>query len=157
GGSCKWSLSAVNLGIEYIDTTHLGKDLAPGTAVGATIAFDGDASRNGQFKIVSGNKFNYSPKYYRVIERWSAQKNSTKSDKLNLFGEGSSFFDVHMIERDNDIWVTYAPNIEEDKVVEMIFPYEKKKGVMFTFVYPNGERISSREIKPDFKKIDGME
>jgi hypothetical protein len=27
GGSCKWKLSAVNLGIEYIDAIHLGKDL----------------------------------------------------------------------------------------------------------------------------------
>ncbi|WP_249168471.1 hypothetical protein [Erwinia sp. E602] len=34
GGSCKWTLSAVNLGIEYIDAIHLGKDLVPGTAVG---------------------------------------------------------------------------------------------------------------------------
>ncbi|EGO6385635.1 hypothetical protein IUZ13_004920, partial [Escherichia coli] len=48
GGSCKWTLSAVNLGIEYIDATHLGKDLVPGTAVGVSLAFDNDASRNGQ-------------------------------------------------------------------------------------------------------------
>ncbi|MEG5687309.1 hypothetical protein UXO04_26445, partial [Enterobacter kobei] len=43
GGSCKWTLSAVNLGIEYIDATHLGKDLVPGTAVGVSLAFDNDA------------------------------------------------------------------------------------------------------------------
>ncbi|EOL9022163.1 hypothetical protein ACP6QU_000037 [Cronobacter dublinensis] len=47
GGSCKWTLSAVNLGIEYIDATHLGKGLVPGTAVGVSLAFDNDASRNG--------------------------------------------------------------------------------------------------------------
>ncbi|HCT3534378.1 hypothetical protein [Enterobacter hormaechei] len=156
GGSCKWTLSAVNVGIEYIDATHLGKDLIPGPAVGATVAFDADASRNGQFEIISGNKFNYSPKYYPVLERWSAQKNATKSDKLNLFGEDNSFFDVRMIIKDNDAWINYHPTIEENKKVEMIFPYEKKKGVAFTFVYPNGEKVSSREIKPDFKKLDEM-
>ncbi|HGT0850697.1 MULTISPECIES: hypothetical protein [Enterobacter cloacae complex] len=66
GGSCKWTLSAVNLGIEYIDATHLGKDLVPGTAVGVTLAFDNDASRNGQFTFVTGN-IDLSPKYYPYI------------------------------------------------------------------------------------------
>ena len=156
GGSCKWSLSAVSLGIEYIDATHLGKDLVPGTAVGVTLAFDNDASRNRQFEIISGNKLNYTPKYFPVIERWSVQKNSTKPDKLNLFGEKKSFYDVHMVIKDDDVWVGYHPVIEEDKKVEMIFPYEKKKGVAFTFVYPSGERVSSQEINPDFKKLDKM-
>lgn len=156
GGSCDWTLSEINLGIEYTDATHLGKGLILGSAVGATVAFDADASRNGQFEIISGNKFNYTPKYYPVIERWSTQKNSTKSDKLNLFGGKSSFFDVRMIIKDNDAWIRYVPVIEEGKKVEMIFPYEKEKGEIFTFVYPNGERVSSREIKPDFKKIDEM-
>ena len=27
GGTCKWTLSAVNLGIEYIDATHLCQDV----------------------------------------------------------------------------------------------------------------------------------
>lgn len=53
GGSCKWTLSAVNVGVEYIDAAHLGKDLIPGSAVGGTVAFDDDASRNGQFEIIS--------------------------------------------------------------------------------------------------------
>ncbi len=47
GGRCDWTLSEFNLGIEYIDATHLGKDLVPGTAVGATIAFDDIAAQNG--------------------------------------------------------------------------------------------------------------
>jgi len=55
GGSCEWTLSEFNLGIEYIDATHLGKDLVPGTAVGATIAFDDIAARNGKFDNFSGN------------------------------------------------------------------------------------------------------
>jgi len=47
GGSCKWTLSAVNFGIEYIDAILLGKDLVPDTVVGVTLAFDNYASRNG--------------------------------------------------------------------------------------------------------------
>ncbi|EOI3502257.1 hypothetical protein [Cronobacter dublinensis] len=47
GGSCKWTLSAVNFGIEYIDAILLGKDLVPDTVVGVTPAFDNYASRNG--------------------------------------------------------------------------------------------------------------
>lgn len=39
-GSYNWELSAVTLGIEYIDATHLGKDLVPGTAVEAMLAFN---------------------------------------------------------------------------------------------------------------------
>ncbi|WP_262750587.1 hypothetical protein [Enterobacter quasiroggenkampii] len=66
GGSCKWKLSAVNLGIEYIDAIHLGKDLVPGTAVGVALAFDNDASRNGQFTFVTGD-VDLSPKYYPYI------------------------------------------------------------------------------------------
>ena len=55
GSSCDWTLSEFNLGIEYIDAAHLGEKLVPGAAVGATIAFDNDASRNGQFRIVNGD------------------------------------------------------------------------------------------------------
>lgn len=47
GGACEWTLSAFNLGIEYTDATHPGKDLILGSAVGATTAFDNAASRNG--------------------------------------------------------------------------------------------------------------
>ncbi|EJT6060872.1 hypothetical protein N3L82_004917, partial [Escherichia coli] len=52
GGSCNWTLSAVTLGIEYTDATHLGKGLVPGSAVGVRLAFDGYASRNGQFDFI---------------------------------------------------------------------------------------------------------
>ncbi|HCT6445946.1 TPA: hypothetical protein OT526_005185, partial [Enterobacter hormaechei] len=61
GGSCEWTLSAVNLGIEYIDATHLGKDLVPGTAVGVSLAFDNDSSRNGKFYMVTGNNLKLAP------------------------------------------------------------------------------------------------
>ncbi len=47
GGSCKWTLSVVNFGIEYIDAILLGKVLVTGTVVGVTLAFDNYASRNG--------------------------------------------------------------------------------------------------------------
>ncbi|WP_233209080.1 hypothetical protein [Erwinia sp. B116] len=66
GGSCKWTLSAVNLGIEYIDAIHLGKGLVPGTAVGVALAFDNDASRNGKYRSVQGD-LKLSPKYYPYI------------------------------------------------------------------------------------------
>ena len=49
GGTCKWTLSAVNLGIEYIDATHLGKDLVPGTA-GVGVAFTAKNSLNPLFQ-----------------------------------------------------------------------------------------------------------
>lgn len=45
GGKCNWKLSEFNLGIEYIDATHFGKGLVPGTVVGATIAFDDNATK----------------------------------------------------------------------------------------------------------------
>ncbi|HDJ8570192.1 TPA: hypothetical protein PRP60_002124 [Escherichia coli] len=66
GGPCQWMLSAVNLGIAYIDAIHLGKDLAPGTVVGVALAFDHDASRNGQFTFIAGD-VDLSPKYYSYI------------------------------------------------------------------------------------------
>ena len=47
GGSCKWTLSAVNFGIEYIDAILLGNDLGPSPVGGGTLAFDNYASRNG--------------------------------------------------------------------------------------------------------------
>ncbi|WP_223719205.1 hypothetical protein [Escherichia coli] len=80
GGSCKWTLSAVNLGIEYIDATHLGKDLVPGTAVGVSLAFDNDASRNGQFYMVTSNILKLAPNYYPLIH-------TNKNDALELFGK----------------------------------------------------------------------
>ncbi|MDA8505166.1 hypothetical protein NNO02_22255, partial [Citrobacter sp. Awk 2] len=85
GGSCKWTLSAVNLGIEYIDATHLGKDLVPGTAVGVSLAFDNDASRNGQYTATEGD-LDLSPKYYPYISEWNLGE---KKKELSLLGKES--------------------------------------------------------------------
>lgn len=60
GGKCNWKLSEFNFGIEYIDVTHLGNGLVPGTAVGATIAFNDNATKNDLFKTVHGD-VNLSP------------------------------------------------------------------------------------------------
>ena len=84
GGWCKWTLSAVNLGIEYIDATHLGEDLIPGTAVGVSLAFDNDASRNGQFYMETGNSLKLEPNYYPLIH---TNKRIQKNDALELFGK----------------------------------------------------------------------
>ena len=53
--NCEWTLSEFNLGIEYIDATHLGKIWYRVRLVGATIAFDDIAARNGKFDNFSGN------------------------------------------------------------------------------------------------------
>lgn len=83
GGSCKWTLSAVSLGNAYIDATHIGKDLVSGTAVGVTLAFDNDASRNGQFTFSTGD-LNISPKYYPHIRK---RKIAGKTKSLSLLGK----------------------------------------------------------------------
>lgn len=61
------------------------------------------------------------------------------------------------LNENHDVLIIYNPIVIESKKVEMIFPYEKKDGATFTFVYPNGESVSSKEVKPDFKKLEMME
>jgi len=112
GGSCKWTLSAVNLGIEYIDATHLGKDLVPGTAVGATLAFDNDASRNGQYRSVQGD-LNLSPKYYPYISEWNLGE---KKKELSLLGK-ESFLSLRVHDLNE---IKFSPEIDENKVVKYI-------------------------------------
>lgn len=82
GGSCNWKLSAINFGIKYNDTSHLGNNLSPGAAVGATVAFDNDASRNDTYYVTQGNKLNYAPIYYPLIKRWGDQKYPSMGNKL---------------------------------------------------------------------------
>lgn len=157
GGSCDWHLSEFNMGIEYIDVAHLGQHLVPGTAVGATVAFDDIAARNGKFDNVMGNNLEYSPKYYPVIERWSEKKKSTRPDEVSLFGKETAFWNVYMhVNTNNDVFVKFHPIIDEHKVVEMKLPYEKKKGAMITFIYPNGDVVATKNITPDFYKLEGI-
>ncbi|EAT8924038.1 hypothetical protein FBQ61_08325 [Salmonella enterica] len=156
GGTCKWTLSAVNLGIEYIDATHLGNDLVPGTAVGVTIAFDADAVRNGQFDTVAGNDFNYTPKYYPFIKKWNDSPQSTMRDKLYLFGKEDAFWKVKLDYKPNEnVLINYNPSIDESKKVLMTFPNKKGKDAMYSFVYPDGSVISSKNTTPDFSKVNG--
>ena len=154
--SCKWTLSAVNLGIEYIDATHLGEDLIPGTAVGVSLAFDADAARNGQFDTVAGNDFNYTPKYYPFIKKWNDSPQSTMRDKLYLFGKEEAFWKVKLDYKPNEnVLINHNPSIDESKKVMMIFPNKKGKDAMYSFVYPDGSVISSNNTTPDFSKVDG--
>ncbi|MCT6706888.1 hypothetical protein N4286_14950, partial [Staphylococcus aureus] len=76
-------LSEFNLGIEYIDATHLGKGLTLGTAVGATIAFDDNAIKSGRFDVFKGSELVLSPVYYPLID---SNKDIDVNDTLNLFG-----------------------------------------------------------------------
>ena len=148
GGLCQWTLSAVELGIEYIEATHLRKDLVPGTAVGATIAFDSDASRNGQFTLTEGD-IDLSPKYYPfIIER----KIDKIENTLSLFGKE----DFLSLRASNLRKIIYSPTIDESKVTKFIGIERKIKGVYPKIVYPDGSAAPEKNLFPDFKKVDGM-
>lgn len=146
GGSCKWTLSAVNLGIEYIDAIHLGKDLVPGTAVGVSLAFDNDASRNGQYRIVKGD-LKLSPKYYPYITEWNINK---KLKDLSLYGE-KKFLSYRVTDGNN---VLFEPLLDEDKIIRYIEPEKKIKGIYPRIIYPDGSVISDGTVFPDFDKVD---
>jgi len=148
GGSCQWTLSAVNLGIEYIDATHLEKDLVPGTAVGATVAFDNDASRNGQFRTISGD-LHISPKYYPYISEWKIQE---KVKTLSLLGKKN--FLSYKLSYSSSIY--FSPEIDEKKVVRYIQPEKKIDGVYSKIIYPDGSIAPERTIRPDFELVDKM-
>jgi len=148
GGSCEWTLSALNLGIEYIDATHLVKDLIPGTAVGVTIAFDGEASRNGQFSSVYGDVI-LSPKYYPYITEWNINK---KQKDLSLLGE-KSFLSLRAY---NVSEIKFKPVMNESKVVRFVEPEIKIDGVYSKIIYPDGSIAPKGTLSPDFDKIDKM-
>ena len=148
GGPCLWTLSAVDLGIEYTDASHLGKDLVPGTAVGATIAFDDDASRNGQYTSISGN-LELSPHYYPYIrERHISEE--TKS--LSLLGKKS--FMLYRVS--NLTHVSFSPVIDEKKIVRFVEPNKKIDGVYSKIIYPDGSVAPDKTLFPDFNKVDSM-
>ncbi|MBU9836677.1 hypothetical protein J1786_17885 [Rahnella sp. L72c] len=148
GGSCNWTLSAFNLGIEYIDATHLGKDLVTGTAVGATIAFDDDASRNGQFSSVYGN-LNLSPKYFPYIRE---RKLGKKENSLSLLGK-ENFISLRAF---NLSEIIFKPQLDESKVVKFIGLEKKTKGSYPKIVYPNGTTAPERTLFPNFDLVDKM-
>ena len=148
GGSCKWTLSAVNLGIEYIDATHLGKDLVPGTAVGVSLAFDNDASRNGQYRAVHGD-LKLSPKYYPYIIKWRLIRNR---NDLTLLGS-HDFSLYHIVDASN---IIFEPLLDEGKITQYIEPEKKIKGIHSKIIYPDGSIISDGTVFPDFDKVDKM-
>jgi len=121
GGSCGWTLSKFNLGIEYIDATHLGKKLVPGTAVGATIAFDDDASRNGQFTSIYGD-IKLEQKYYPYIRE---RKLGKKENTLSLLGK-ENFLSLKSFDVNE---VVMHPKIDESKIVRFVGVEKKIKGV----------------------------
>jgi len=148
GGSCKWTLSAVNLGFEYIDAIHLGKDLVPGTAVGVSLAFDNDASRNGQYRTVKGD-LNLSPKYYPYIREWRLIR---KENELTLLGR-EDFLLYQIIDANN---ISFQPSLDERKVIRRVEPEKKIDGVYSSIIYPDGSFATERTLFPDFDKVDRM-
>jgi len=157
GGSCEWTLSEFNLGIEYTDATHLGKDLIPGTAVGATIAFYKIANQTGNLLYGSANKLLYKPKLYPLIKRWSKTKGASQPDKLYLFGKEDSFKTFYFDPNPNkESVVVFHPSIDERKIVELSFPDDKKVNPMFKITYSNGDVVMTKQPKPDFNKNDSI-
>jgi len=148
GGSCKWMLSAVTLGIEYIDVMHLGEDLVPGAAVGVSLAFDNDASRNGQYRFIKGD-LKISHKYYPYITEWNINK---KTKDLSLYGK-RTFLKYRITDGDN---ILFEPLLDESKVIRYVEPKEKIKGVYPQIIYPDGSVAPERTLFPDFDKVDNM-
>lgn len=149
GGSCRWTLSAVSLGIQYIDAIHLGKDLVPGTAVGVTLAFDSDASRNGQFDILFGDEHTFLATYYPLIK---SNKMVRENDSLNIFGE-EDFLQKKITKINNSVGVNFIPILDESKIVKMIAPKEYKAGAFYKIIYPDGSVVSDGSTHPDVKKM----
>lgn len=148
GGSCKWMLSAVTLGIKYIDVMHLGEDLVPGAAVGVSLAFDNDASRNGQYRFIKGD-LKISHKYYPYITEWNINK---KMKDLSLYGK-RTFLKYRITDGDN---ILFEPLLDESKVIRYVEPKEKIKGVYPQIIYPDGSVAPERTLFPDFDKVDNM-
>lgn len=149
GGKCNWKLSEFNLGIEYIDATHLGKGLVPGTAVGATIAFDGNATKNGLFKVSENSELVLSPAYYPLVQD---NKRISENDMLNLFGE-KDFMQIKMVSSAKDIQVIFKPTLDESKLVKMIAPKDHKAGVFYKIIYPDGTVVSDGTTHPDVNRL----
>ena len=148
GGSCKWSLSAVTLGISYTDATHLGKDLVPGTGAGVKLAFDSDASRNGIFTFSRGD-LNIAPKYYPYISEWNLGE---KSKELSLLGKVAFIsFRVYDLKK-----IQFYPVVDERKVVKYIGIEKKVKGIYSKIIYPDGSVVSDGTVFPSFDKVDKM-
>ncbi|RAZ53875.1 hypothetical protein DP194_21045, partial [Enterobacter hormaechei subsp. xiangfangensis] len=151
GGSCEWTLSAVNLGIEYIDATHLGKDLVPGTAVGVSLAFDNDSSRNGKFYMVTGNNLKLAPNYYPLIH---TNKRIQKNDALELFGKKDFIQKRIVFNANNDVVVIFSPKLDESKLVKMVAPVEYRVGAYYKIIYPDGTVVSDGSTYPDIRRME---
>ncbi|NLS55074.1 hypothetical protein [Hafnia alvei] len=149
GGKCNWKLSEFNLGIEYVDTTHLGKDLVPGTAVGATIAFDDNATKNGRFKVFENPELVLSPAYYPLVQ---TNKRISANDMLNLFGE-NDFMQIKMVSPAKAIQVIFKPTLDESKLVKMIAPKEHKVGAFYKIIYPDGTVVSDGTTHPNVNRL----
>ncbi|MDP9568649.1 hypothetical protein FEI17_08075 [Kosakonia radicincitans] len=149
GGKCNWKLSEFNMGIEYIDATHLGKGLVPGTAVGATIAFDDNAAKNGLFKVSENSELVLSPAYYPLVQD---NKRISENDMLNLFGE-KDFMQIKMVSSAKDIQVIFKPTLDESKLVKMIAPKEHKAGAFYKIIYPDGTVVSDGTTHPDVNRL----
>ncbi|XUA17682.1 hypothetical protein ACQVA2_13465 [Citrobacter sp. OP27] len=146
GGKCNWKLSEFNMGIEYIEATHLGKGLVPGTAVGATIAFDDNATKNGQFTTVHGD-INLSPIYYPYIRE---RKLNSAESSLSLLGE-KNFISLRA---DGTNKIRFIPKLDESKVTRYIGVAKKEPGTYAKIIYPDGSVAPEGTIIPDFNKIN---
>ncbi len=149
GGSCDWKLSEFKMRIAYTDATHLGKNLVPGTGVGAKFAFDDLASQNGQFETVSNN-VNLSPKYYPLIK---TNKRISLMDTLNLFGK-KDYLQKKINSQGNNVSIFYSPILDENKVVRMVAPKEYKVGEYYKIMYPDGTVVSDGSTHPDVSKLE---
>lgn len=156
GGSCDWMLSEFTLGIEYTDAKKFGNDLVPGSAVGATFVFGDTMSSRHFFKLFDSD-ITLKPKYYPYIKRYSRIKGGAEKDMISLFGDNTDFPDYHVnLKRQEGINVVYSPVVNEYKIAEIIFPYQKGKGEHTKIVYPDGSFTADGRIYPDFKKMEGI-
>ncbi|MEY8713613.1 hypothetical protein [Mangrovibacter phragmitis] len=150
GGICKWTLSTITFGIEYIDATHMGKDLVPGTGVGATFAFDGDALRNERFYIEKGNDIKIESDYYPLVH---SNKRIHGNDMLEIFGEEDFLKKRLIYDVGDDVFISFLPKLDESKQVRLVAPEKYKVGEFYKIIYPDGAVVSDGSIHPDIRRM----
>jgi hypothetical protein len=152
GGGCQWKLSEVTIGIEYATTEHIINSAEIGTAVGFRIAFDEEADP-AQDNTLATNPFTLSPTYYPVIREWGPPENKTT---LSLFGWVN--IDSYRMEIGNteNAKITFAPIVDEAKVVKMVAPdIHKQEGRGWRIEYPDGSVTWGSETL-SFKKVQAI-
>ena len=148
GGQCRWALSNLMFGLEYVDPTKLWPTALMGGSAVIIVRYDANRPpiSSGREEKISDDLLIQADYYPWIHERFIGGHRTS----LRFFGKTGDYIRFYA---PSSRKIHFEPSFHTDFIVHSKGHKEKTIGLHHVFTYPDGSQQREKLGRPDFEKL----